>query len=124
MSTLKTNTIQDASGGNSMSLNDLNQGRAKAWFNLNGTGTISVRDSFGIASITDNGTGDYTPTFSTIRPSINYSYQGTTGNQANFLFSADGITARTVSLFRLLIYNTSILVTDSANIDVSVQGDS
>ena len=39
-------------------------GSAKAWVNFNGTGTIAARDSFNVASLTDNGTGDYTVTYS------------------------------------------------------------
>lgn len=46
MSTLRTNTLTDAAGGNSMPVADINQGRAKAWYNLNGTGTITARDTF------------------------------------------------------------------------------
>ncbi|MEE8433320.1 MAG: hypothetical protein V3S64_00895 [bacterium] len=37
----------------------------RAWINFNGTGTIAIRDSFNVASITDNGTGDYTVTWDT-----------------------------------------------------------
>ena len=37
----------------------------KAWINFNGTGTIAIRDSFNVASITDNGTGSYTVTWDT-----------------------------------------------------------
>ncbi len=48
--------------GNSTTTN-LQQGLAKAWLNMNGTGTVAIRDSFNIASITDNGTGDHTGTF-------------------------------------------------------------
>jgi hypothetical protein len=48
--------------GNSTTTN-LQQGLNKVWLNMNGTGTIATRDSFNIASITDNGTGDYTGTF-------------------------------------------------------------
>ena len=39
-------------------------GSAKAWMNFNGTGTIASRVSFSVSSATDNGTGDYTVTFS------------------------------------------------------------
>ena len=49
--------------GNSTTTN-LQQGLNKVWLNMNGTGTIATRDSFNIASITDNGSGDYTGTFS------------------------------------------------------------
>jgi len=38
----------------------LSQFTAKAWINFNGTGTVAIRDSHNISSITDNGTGDYT----------------------------------------------------------------
>lgn len=34
-------------------------GVAAAWINLNGSGTIEARDSFNVASLTDNGTGSY-----------------------------------------------------------------
>ena len=38
---------------------------AKAWINMNGTSTVAIRDDFNVGSITDNGTGDYTVTYST-----------------------------------------------------------
>lgn len=72
MSTVRTNTITDVSGGNSMPVADINQGRAKAWYNLNGTGTIAVRDSFNCASFVDNGTGDYSANFSVAMANANY----------------------------------------------------
>ena len=34
-------------------------GIAAAWVNFDGTGTIAVRDSVNVASLTDNGTGQY-----------------------------------------------------------------
>lgn len=37
---------------------------AKAWMSLNGTGTISIINDGNVSSVTDNGTGRYTPTFS------------------------------------------------------------
>lgn len=47
-------------------------GAAKAWANFNGAGTVSIRTSFNFASITDNGTGDYTLTFTTALTDANY----------------------------------------------------
>ncbi len=32
----------------------------RAWVNFNGTGTVAIRGSGNVSSITDNGTGDYT----------------------------------------------------------------
>ena len=45
---------------------------AKAWINYNGT-TASIRDSYNIASITDNGTGQHTINYSAAMSDANYS---------------------------------------------------
>lgn len=44
----------------------------RAWVNFNGTGTIAIRSSFNVSSITDNGTGDYTVNFTNSLPDANY----------------------------------------------------
>jgi len=44
----------------------------RAWVNFNGTGTVAIRDSGNVSSITDNGTGDYTINFTTAMPDVNY----------------------------------------------------
>ena len=46
----------------------------RAWVNFNGTGTVAIRGSGNVSSITDNGTGDYTVTMATALPDINYTY--------------------------------------------------
>lgn len=45
----------------------------RAWVNFNGTGTVAIRASGNVSSITDNGTGDYTVNFTTSMPDANYS---------------------------------------------------
>jgi len=72
MSTLKVNTIQNTSAAHSSTPEQIAQGRCKAWVNFNGTGTVAIRDSFNVGSITDNGTGSYTLNFSTAMPSADY----------------------------------------------------
>jgi hypothetical protein len=47
---------------------------ARAWVNFNGTGTVAIRASGNVSSITDNGTGDYTVNFTTAMPDANYSF--------------------------------------------------
>jgi len=47
-------------------------GVAAAWVNFNGTGTIATRDSNNVASLTDNGTGDYTINLSNSMANVNY----------------------------------------------------
>jgi hypothetical protein len=71
MSTLRVNTIQDSTGSSSPAINGL----ARAWVNFNGTGTVAIRASLNVSSITDNGTGDYTVNFTTAMPDANYSAQ-------------------------------------------------
>ena len=72
MSTLKVATIQDTSGNNSSTPSQVAQGRAKAWVNFNGKGTIAINDDFNISSIGDNGTGRYTVNFTTAMSNANY----------------------------------------------------
>jgi len=44
----------------------------RAWVNFNGTGTVAIRASGNVSSITDNGAGDYTINFATAMPDANY----------------------------------------------------
>ena len=50
----------------------------RAWVNFNGTGTVAIRASGNVSSITDNGSGDYTVNFTTALPDGNYVTQGST----------------------------------------------
>ena len=63
----------------------------RAWVNFNGTGTVAIRASGNVSSITDNGVGQYTVNFTTAMPDANYSANITTG-AANALttFAATG----------------------------------
>ncbi len=62
MSTLSVNNITD--GTDTVETGYVVNGSAKAWVNFNGTGTAAIRDSLNMSSLTDNGTGDYTLTYS------------------------------------------------------------
>lgn len=44
----------------------------RAWVNFNGTGTVAIRGSGNVSSVTDHGTGDYTVNFTTAMPDANY----------------------------------------------------
>jgi hypothetical protein len=54
-------------------LNDATVGVCRAWVNFNGTGTVAIRASFNVSSITDNGTGNYTVNFTTAMSDADYS---------------------------------------------------
>ena len=61
-------------------LNDATCGVCRAWVNFNGTGTVAIRASFNVSSITDNGTGDYTVNFTNAMPDANYSVSACVGD--------------------------------------------
>ena len=88
MSTLKVDTIQNSSGGNASTVDNIQQGIAKAWVNFNGTTVTSatdmtgVNDSFNVSSLVDNGVGDYTINFSSAMSNANYVFVGSVRNIA------------------------------------------
>ena len=55
-----------------MPVNTVVDGSAKAWVNFNGTGTVAIRASFNVSSITDNGAGNYTVNFASAMADANY----------------------------------------------------
>lgn len=61
MSTLNVANITD--GSTTVGTEYVVNGSVKAWVNLNGTGTVSVRNSFNVSSVTDAGVGYYRPIF-------------------------------------------------------------
>jgi hypothetical protein len=62
-------TIQDSAGTQIGTF-------CRAWVNFDGTGTVAIRSSFNVSSITDTGTGLYTVNFTTAMPDANYSVSG------------------------------------------------
>jgi len=44
----------------------------RAWVNFNGQGTVAIRDSGNVSSITDGGTGTFTINFTTAFADVNY----------------------------------------------------
>lgn len=56
----------------------------RAWVNFNGTGTVAIRASGNVSSITDNGTGNYQVNFASALPDANYAVTGTTVWADNF----------------------------------------
>jgi len=77
-------------------------GVAAAWANFDGTGTVAIRDSMNVASITDDGTGVYRLGLSNSFSNINYSGAGSSwrpGIGFGFLsaYSFDSTTEFTVT---------------------------
>jgi hypothetical protein len=82
----------------------------KAWVNFNGTGTVAIRASYNVSSITDNGTGDYTVNFATALVDANYVPQVATNlepgvnvvGSSGIFSNPSGISAPTAGSFRLI----------------------
>jgi len=71
MSTLSVSNITD--GTDTVETGYVVNGSAKAWVNFNGTGTIAARDSLNVASLTDNGVGNFTVGLTNNMANANYS---------------------------------------------------
>jgi hypothetical protein len=103
---------------------------ARAWVNFNGTGTVAIRASGNVSSITDNGTGDYTVNFTTAMLDANYSITGTTsmlfGVNYNGAVSINSVnstaaeSAPTTTSFRLAVRNSSASAIDVAYFNAAV----
>ena len=72
MSKLKVTTIANISDTENPNVTNVINGSAKAWVNFNGTGTVAIRASFNVSSITDNGTGLYAVNMTNAIADTNY----------------------------------------------------
>ena len=86
---------------------------ARAWCNFNGTGTVAIRASGNVSSITDNGTGDYTVNFTTAMPDANYAVPAASSQRQTLSYD----TATTH--FFVFTANSIGTATDSNNISVA-----
>jgi hypothetical protein len=93
----------------------------RAWVNFNGTGTVAIRASGNVTSITDNGTGDYTVNFTTALPNINYCAVGdrTLASSTVNNYFDETFSARTTSSTRWTNGEGGALV-DTANANIAV----
>jgi hypothetical protein len=96
---------------------------AKAWVNFNGTGTVAIRASFNVSSITDNGTGDYSVNFTTAMSDANFCVQLTNkdaASQANFSSISTAAGSLTTALARFRVWRYTGVVEDVDTICVAV----
>jgi hypothetical protein len=125
--TLTISTLSD--GTNSTSSTNCIQGSAKAWVNFNGTGTVAIRASYNVSSITDNSTGNYTVNFTNALTDANYAVHvtGTENNTGEIARIATvygdastGASGKTSSAVRV-VYGASNAATffDSAEMNVT-----
>ena len=97
----------------------------RAWVNFNGTGTVAIRSSFNVSSITDNGTGDYTVNFTTAMPDVSYSISGSatllsSGASAPRIMAPYDVDTQTTSSSRVRTGDDAGTVSDMALVCVVI----
>lgn len=96
MSTLIAEYLSD--GTTSTPLTTIVNGSVKAWVNFNGTGTVAIRASSNVSSITDNGAGNYSPNWASSFSDSSYAVVSTgTDNITNYISAASVTTISTSS---------------------------
>ena len=95
---------------------------ARAWVNFDGTGTVAIRASGNVSSITDNGTGDYTVNFTTAMPDVNYAgvWGGTGINAYPALGIGDITTTWVQTTYIRGRYFAAVTATDLASVNLAV----
>ena len=117
MSTLRVNTIQNSGGTGSPEINGL----ARAWVNFNGTGTVAIRASLNVSSITDLGTGQYTVNFTNALTDASYSAICTAGNNnGNTAWALGPSFSQTSSAYSFITINSSQNYADFPNVAVAI----
>jgi hypothetical protein len=93
---------------------------ALAWVNFNGTSAspITPRASYNVTSVTKNGTGDYTVTFTNALTDANYSYASGSVNG----FGAMYLSSISTTSLRLVNTNNAGTAVDGATLCVTVHG--
>ena len=128
-SELRVDTLKDASGNNSIGLSYVAEGSAKQWCNFVGSST-TVNDSFNTASVTDNGTGDFSPQITNDMSNANYNVacmikpisagsNQTLGRCGNIRYNEDP----TAGGYRVITVTTSVGPEDNDKTMTTVHGD-
>lgn len=94
----------------------------RAWVNFNGTGTVAIRASGNVSSITDNGVGLYTVNFTTAMTDINFNTVGGSvleGNNGAFVNALSMETYLTSSVL-IRVANQGAAAFDSISVSVAI----
>ena len=121
MSLIKCNDIQNASGG--IPTVKGQQLIPTAWVNFNGSGTVAIRDSEGVSSISDAGTGHYIVNFATAMANANYCANITAqGGTLAYGFATGNNTQSTSALQGIFTIKNDGNVQDVLQVSVSILG--
>jgi hypothetical protein len=115
MSTIKANSIVPVTAGSE------DYFLARAWVNFNGTGTIAIREDGNVSSLTDNGTGNYTVTYSNSIVDANYAVSGSAGGTSrSFIFSKEETSPPVTGSVRVRTIVPGVSTDDDSNVNVGV----
>ena len=92
-------------------------GSVKAWARFNGTGTAAIDDSFNIASLNDNGTGNYTVNYTNSMSNDNYAKADGGGHWS------EQSTSDATNAAAIITYSSSASLADYTNVTFMVAGD-
>jgi len=130
LSTTNNLTVGGTISGDGSSLTGIatGAGTLEAWVNFNGTGTVAIRASGNVSSITDNGSGDYTINFTTAMADANYSMAGSaevangSGTQINSLgtLRVSSGTSYSTSSIRVVTNEGALTRVDSNVVSVAI----
>lgn len=91
----------------------------RAWVNFNGTGTVAIRDSGNVSSITDSGTGTYTVNFTSAMPDSNYCLN-VTSNRVSGSTSVSNVQYHSFGTTNVVVTNTDSTYSASDAYSMSV----
>ena len=98
--------------------------QCRAWVNFNGTGTVAIRASGNVSSITDNAAGDYTINFTTAMVDANYVMSATsnwdTAARAGICGHNDTRTKTTSACPMLVMQATTYALFDVSEANVAI----
>ena len=95
----------------------------RAWVNFDGTGTVAIRASGNVSSITDDGTGDYTVNFTTAMPDAAYAFFGAASTSAKNMIcmpNPDFLASYIAGSVRIRTISTGGTISDATQISVSI----
>ena len=121
-SIISVDTLQDSAGSNEITTANVKtafDGSAKVWVNADGTGTIAIRDSLNVSSITDTSTGRITVNFSNNFSNTNYAQYGISNNWHTYAVNGD----KAVGSNSVASGNSSHTNDDSAQMNYKALGD-
>ena len=94
---------------------------AKAWVNFNGESTVAIGNSYNVASLTDNGAGDYTVNFATDITSAAYCAVGSSGGGSNPDHHKNlNIYTQAVGSVRVITTDTGNSLADCTHVNVTI----